>query len=92
MQQTKPRPMNTFRVWIDALRDELKFASDWTARDFRRTAATGMGKLGVTRSIIGRVLNHTESGVTGVYDRYDALAEKRDALIKWDAPVAKIVA
>jgi len=92
MQQLKPRPMNTFRVWIDELREELKFETDWTCHDLRRTAASGMSRLGLGRFVIERVLNHSDSGVGGIYDRYDYEREKRDALTKWDAKIAEIVA
>jgi integrase len=56
----------------------------WGVHDLRRTAATGMGRLGVSEFIIARVLNHAASGVTGrVYNRYEYLDEKRRALDLW---------
>ena len=36
----------------------------WTIHDLRRTAATEMGRLGVSRFIIGKVLNHAYRSVT----------------------------
>lgn len=57
--------------------------ADWTIHDLRRTAATAMGKLGISRFIQKRVLNHADNDVTGIYDRYDYLAEKRHALEAW---------
>jgi integrase len=57
---------------------------DFTAHDLRRTAATRMtGELKIPRFTVGRVLNHLEPGVTGVYDRYVYDDEKRDALSRW---------
>jgi integrase len=57
---------------------------NFTAHDLRRTAATRMtGELKVLRFTVGRVLNHLEPGVTGVYDRYAYDDEKRDALGRW---------
>lgn len=41
------------------------------------------GELKIPRFTVGRVLNHLESGVTGVYDRYAYDDEKRDALGRW---------
>ncbi|HJS73854.1 MAG TPA: tyrosine-type recombinase/integrase [Vicinamibacteria bacterium] len=38
--------------------------------DLRRTAASAMASMGVPRLVIARILNHAESGVTAVYDRY----------------------
>jgi integrase len=55
----------------------------WTIHDLRRTCATGMGRLGVSRFIIGRVLNHADRSVTGIYDRGAYLEEKRHALEVW---------
>jgi len=55
----------------------------WTIHDLRRTAATEMGRLGVSRFIIGKVLNHSDRSVTGIYDRHAYLQEKRHALTAW---------
>jgi integrase len=55
----------------------------WTIHDLRRTAATEMALLGVSRFIISKVLNHSDRSVTGIYDRHAYLAEKRDALQTW---------
>jgi hypothetical protein len=41
------------------------------------------GELKIPRFAAGRVLNHLEPGVTGVYDRYAYDDEKRDALGRW---------
>jgi hypothetical protein len=42
-----------------------------------------MGRLGVSRFIIGKVLNHADRSVTSIYDRFAYLQEKRDALESW---------
>jgi integrase len=63
----------------------------WTIHDLRRTAATGMGRLGVSRFIIGRVLNHADSSVTGIYDRHEYLNEKRQALEAWGIHLENLV-
>jgi integrase len=55
----------------------------WTIHDLRRTVGTGLGKLGTPRFIIARVLNHADHTVTGIYDRYEYLTEKRHALEVW---------
>jgi len=49
-------------------------------QDVRRTAKTLMGRAGVRPDISERVLAHAIPGVEGVYDRYEYLDEKRDAL------------
>lgn len=58
-----------------------------TPHDLRRTAATGMGQLGIQPHVIEAVLNHVSghrAGVAGIYQRQDYLSEKREALELWD--------
>lgn len=55
----------------------------WTIHDLRRTAATQMAKLGIARFTLGRILNHADQSVTGIYDRHEYLTEKRQALDTW---------
>jgi integrase len=55
----------------------------WTIHDLRRTVATNLGKLGVSRFVIERILNHADRSVTGIYDRHEYLDEKRAALENW---------
>ena len=64
---------------------------DVTPHDLRRTAATWMASLGIPRLTIGKVLNHVDSGVTKIYDRFSYDAEKRHALDAWGAKLMEIV-
>jgi integrase len=57
----------------------------FSPHDLRRTAATHMASIGVQRLVLAKVLNHTDSAVTAIYDRYGYDAEKRDALERWAA-------
>jgi len=59
--------------------------------DLRRTAATRMAELGVTRFDISKVLNHTDREVTAIYDHYDYDAEKKKALLKWGRRLQEIL-
>jgi len=52
----------------------------WRLHDLRRTARSLMPRIGVSSDIAERVLGHVLPGVRGVYDRYEYLNEKRDAL------------
>jgi integrase len=61
------------------------------SRDVRRTAKTLMQRAGVRPDISERVLAHVIPGVEGVYDRYQYLPEKLDALTKLDALVDRIL-
>lgn len=71
--------------------DKASEVKDWHLHDLRRTAATNMRKLGIDRLTVSKVLNHAESGITQVYDRYGADAEKRDALERWAGRLLSIV-
>jgi hypothetical protein len=60
-------------------------------RDFRRTAATNLVKLGTSRFTLKRVLNHVDRDVTAVYDVYGYEPEKRAALDAWAARLQQLV-
>ena len=60
----------------------------WTFHDFRRTASSGMARLGVPQDIIDRVLNHAKDTLSGTYNVYEYLDEKRCALETWSDHVA----
>jgi integrase len=72
--------------------DGLPPLAPWTIHDLRRTVGTGLGKLGVSRFIIARVLNHADRTVTGIYDRHEYLEEKRHALGAWGANLRNLIA
>lgn len=61
------------------------FGFQFTPHDLRRTAASGLAALGVSRLVVVKVLNHTDDSVTAIYDRHDYLAEKAAALNTWAA-------
>lgn len=66
--------------------DVLSGVSDWTLHDLRRTAATGMARLGVAPHVVERLLNHVSGsfgGVAGIYNRFQYAAEVRAALDLW---------
>jgi integrase len=73
--------------------DDLpQYMPPWVLHDLRRTAATGMAALGVSQFDIARVLNHSDSSVTAIYNRHAYLAEKRRALDLWANRLSEIVA
>ena len=58
----------------------------WTIHDLRRTAASGMARLGVPVHVVEKALNHvsgTVSGIAAVYNRHDYQDEVRSALNAW---------
>jgi len=69
-------------------RKERKGATvpDWRLHDLRRTAASGMARLGQPVHVVEAALNHksgTIKGVAAVYNRYSYADEKRVALEAW---------
>jgi integrase len=64
----------------------------FTPHDLRRTAASHMARLGVDYITIAKVLNHTLSGVTAIYNRHGYDPEKRRALDKWGRELERIIA
>jgi integrase len=66
----------------------------WTVRDLRRTAASGMARLGVNLVVIEKILNHVSgslAGIVGVYQRHEFAEEKRAALQQWADHVERLV-
>jgi integrase len=72
-------------------KEEPEAIEEWRLHDLRRSAATHMGRLGVDRLVIGKVLNHAEPGVTAVYDRSERALEKKIALDRWAARLQGII-
>lgn len=64
----------------------------FTPHDLRRTAASHMTGMGISRLVVGKLLNHSEPGVTAVYDRHSYDAEKRHALELWNRALDRIAA
>jgi integrase len=52
----------------------------WTLHDLRRTARSLLARAGVADNVAERVLGHAIAGVQGVYNRFDYMMEKQDAL------------
>lgn len=66
----------------------------WIFHDLRRTAATGMARIGIPVRVTEAVLNHvsgTGGGIVAVYQRHDYADEKRKALEAWAGLVEQIV-
>lgn len=69
------------------LKEESKTGiSHWTIHDLRRTMTTGLAEMGVPPHVCESILNHSSgkiSGVAAIYNRYDYLSEKTEALQAW---------
>lgn len=65
--------------------------SNMTPHDLRRTGASHVTGMGVSRLHVSKILNHVESGVTAVYDRYGYDTEKKYALDLWASKLIEII-
>jgi integrase len=64
---------------------------DFVFHDLRRTAASNMTAIGISRLVVSKILNHVERGITAVYDRHSYDADKQDALLRWDRHLTRIL-
>jgi integrase len=89
---TRATPMSGWSMYKKKLDAAVGF-TDWRLHDLRRTAASGMQRLGVRLEVIERALNHVSgsfSGVAGIYQRDPMHDETRMALEKWAARVLAV--
>jgi integrase len=87
------RMLRSLRAWA-RMRGEAPAKvklEPWVNHDLRRTVRTGLSKLRVDHDTKEAVLAHVKPGITGVYDKYDLLDEKREALEMWAARLRDIV-
>ena len=74
--------------------DDTDPIPSWRFHDLRRTAASGMARLGVGIAVVEKILNHTSGtfgGIVGVYQRHEFLDERRRALEAWASFVENLV-
>lgn len=87
-------PFSGFSKAKARLDKQLSFAEPWVLHDLRRTAATGMSRLGTSIEVVEKALNHVSgsfAGIVGVYQRHTFADEKRVALDTWAAHVIALV-
>jgi hypothetical protein len=79
---------------IKARLDLKSGVKDWHLHDLRRTARTGMARLGVVSDHAEAALNHVSgrSAIGRVYDRHNYADEVIAALLRWQGHVATLVA
>jgi hypothetical protein len=73
--------------------DALSSVADWHVHDLRRSARTGMTRLGVPRDHSEAAVNHVSgrSALERIYDRHDYGPEVLAALGRWQSHVAALV-
>ncbi|CAN7195718.1 hypothetical protein LJR231_000471 [Phyllobacterium sp. LjRoot231] len=83
----------TRRLLLQQERDP--YVEPWTIHDLRATMYSGLSRLKVPRHIAELLVNHRPKNkmrMAIVYDRYDYLDEKREAMNKWSGYVQELVA
>jgi intergrase/recombinase len=83
-----PMSLNRMRAEIQA----ESGTADWQARDIRRTFRSNMARLKVPREVCEVLINHAPPVLDEIYDRYDRLEEKREALAKYEAFMLALLA
>lgn len=84
-------PLDRATLGHVARRLTAKLGFKFTPHNLRTTVATHMGKLNVQRLYVQKILNHRDPTVTGRYDLYEYLAQKREALQMWADHVEALV-
>jgi integrase len=70
---------------------KLVTLSGFVNHDIRRSVRTHLSALRIGEEVREAVLAHVRPGIKGVYDKYQYLDEKRDALTLWNARLRSIV-
>jgi len=81
---------DTLNAALKKLVDQGKL-EEFTVHDLRRSLRSLLSSIGTPPHIAERCLNHKVQGVEGIYDRYDYLNERLDALEKIAAMIAPMV-
>lgn len=68
-----------------------KGIKSFTPHDLRRTAATHMTEMGISRLVVSKILNHVDSTITAIYDRHSYDVEKRHALEAWGKKLKQLI-
>lgn len=55
----------------------------FTPHDLRRTVQTQLAAMGVNATVIEKILNHQLQGMLKVYNKYDYMKERDEALTNW---------
>ncbi len=79
-------PIKQARLLCDSLKME-----EWTPHDLRRTARTIMSRLNIKPHIRERCLNHSQGKIEKVYDQFDYLDEKWQAMNKLADEIDRII-
>jgi len=76
---------------IQGIARREKGVPSWTPHDLRRTARTHMARLGIPEEHAEAILNHAKKGMVKVYNQYGYDLEKKEALLRWEAELLRII-
>jgi integrase len=68
-----------------------QFIEPWTLHDLRRTVKTGLSELGIGEETRDGLLNHSKKGMDATYNHAELDAAKRDAVLKWEDHIERLV-
>jgi integrase len=104
-EHVRGKPTTTFNAWS---KSKVAFdiacgITGWTLHDIRRTFGTGLARLKVQPHIVERLLNHklgsignqadgVVTAVAEIYNRHLYMEEMREAIAKWEAFLASLLA
>lgn len=71
--------------------DALSGVTKWKTHDIRRTVRSKLAQLGVSREVARKIMNHEDSKVDRIYNRYEYSKEKREALNLWSIKLKQII-
>jgi hypothetical protein len=77
---------------IERLRSLL--VQPWRIHDLRRSFVTGLRSLHVAKHVTEACVNHVsgdKAGISGVYDRSEYMAERREAMERWARHVQQLI-
>ena len=84
---------DTLKLMVEE--DLPRLTPPFVLHDLRRTAASGMARLGIPPHVVDKVLNHasgTIRGVAAVYNRFQYVDERRAALEAWGRYINNLLA
>jgi integrase len=86
----RERPYNGAASAMRRLREKLNFSENFTLHDLRRTCRSQLSRLGIDDVTAELVIGHVKQGMQKVYDQYDRLEERAEALERWGTYVVSI--
>ena len=96
-EHVRNKPTTVFSGWSKCKMqfDRKCQIEPWTLHDCRRTFSSGMAALGISQTVVEKLLNHISGGtlspIAQVYNRHSYMDEMRAAITAWDAKLASLM-